>query len=86
MCSLYNTIKPFQKQQQKRSAAGYFAAADPLLFKQCAARLTEPLNHFVCLFDAQPEMLAQALYAHAFFCAAVDHLAVEPDVVIGQQL
>jgi hypothetical protein len=86
VCSLYNTIKPFQKQQQKRSAAGYFAAADPLLFKQCAARLTEPLNHFVCLFDAQPEIITQALDAHAFFCAAVDHLAVEPDVVIGQQL
>ena len=86
MCSLYNTIKPFQKQQQKRSAAGYFAAADPLLFKQCAARLPEPLNHFVCLFDAQPEIITQALDAHAFFCAAVDHLAVEPDVVIGQQL
>ncbi len=86
MCSLYNTIKPFQKQQQKRSAAGYFAAADPLLFKQCAARLTEPLNHFVCLFDAQPEIIAQALDAHTFLCAAVDHLAVETDVVIGQQL
>ena len=86
MCSLYNTIKPFQKQQQKRSAAGYFAAADPLLFKQCAARLTEPLKHFVCLIDAQPDIITQALDAHAVFCAAVDHLAVEPDDIIGQQL
>ena len=86
MCSLYNTIKPFQKQQQKRSAAGYFAAADPLLFKPCAARLTEPLNHLVRPFNAYSKIVTQALDAHAFFCAAVDHLAVEPDVVIGQQL
>lgn len=40
----------------------------------------------MCLFDAQPEMLAQALYAHTLMSAAVDHLAVETDVVIGQQL
>lgn len=86
MCSLYNTIKPFQKQQQKRSAAGYFAAADPLLFKQCAARLAEVLYHLVRSFNTYTEIIAQALDAHAFFCAAVDHLAVEPDVVIGQQL
>lgn len=86
MCSLYNTIKPFQKQQQKRSAAGYFAAADPLLFKQCAARLAKVLNHLVRSFNTYTKIIAQALDAHAFFCAAVDHLAVEPDVVIGQQL
>lgn len=38
------------------------------------------------LFNAYPKIIAQALDAHAFFRAAVDHLAVEADVVICQQL
>ena len=86
MYSLYNIIKPFQKQQQKKLRCGYITAAELLLFKKCAARLTEPLNHFVRLFDAQPEMLAQALYAHTLPSAAVYHLAVKADVVISQRL
>jgi hypothetical protein len=87
LCTVYIILSSrFKNSSKKRSAAGYFTAADPLLFKQCAARLTEPLNHFVRLFDAQPEMLAQALYAHTLTSAAVYHLAVKADVVISQRL
>ena len=48
--------------------------------------MAEVLYHLVRSFNTYTEIIAQALDAHTFLCAAVDHLAVETDVVIGQQL
>lgn len=56
------------------------------LFKQCAAGLAEMLDHLMCFFDAQPEIVAETLDAHTFLRAAVYHLSVKADIVIRQRL
>jgi len=48
--------------------------------------LAKVLNHLVRPFNAYSKIVAKALDAHAFLCAAVDHFAVETDIIIGQQL